>query len=78
MDPLGKMRSEVKRYIDTADEKVVKMVHAMLEVDAKDDWWDTMPDEIKQEVEEAIVQADQGQVLTHQQVKEKYAQWFIK
>jgi len=30
------MRNEVKKYIDSADEKVVKMVHAMLEVDADD------------------------------------------
>ena len=50
------------------------MVYAMLEVDAEDDQWNTMPNEIKQDVEAAIVQADQGLVLTHQQVKEKYAQ----
>ncbi len=41
------MRQEVKRYIETADAKVVKMMHAMLEVDADNDWWDSLPDEIK-------------------------------
>lgn len=34
MNPEKIMRNEVKKYIDTADRKVLKMVHAMLEVDA--------------------------------------------
>jgi uncharacterized protein HemY len=76
MDPVKKMRSEVKKYIDTADVKVVKMMHAMLEVDAEADWWNAMPDEIRKDVEISIRQADNGEVLTHEQVKKKYPQWF--
>jgi uncharacterized protein HemY len=72
------MRSEVKKYIDTADEKVVKMVHAMLEVDAEADWWDAMPDEVRQQVELSMKQGNSGNVLTHEQVKEKYPKWFTK
>ena len=72
------MRIEVKKYIDTADEKVVKMMHAMLEVDADRDWWDSMPDEIKRDLELSISQADSGDVLTHDQVKEKHPEWFMK
>ena len=78
MDPVKQMRSEVKKYIDTADEKVVKMVHAMLEVDAEADWWDAMPDEVRKDVELSIKQADNGEVLTHDEVKKKYPQWFTK
>jgi len=61
MDAVKEMRKQVKQYIDTADEKVVKMVHAMLEVDADADWWDTMPDTIKTDIDEAIRQADRGE-----------------
>jgi predicted transcriptional regulator len=78
MDAVKKMRNEVKKYIDTADEKVVKMMHAMLEVDAEAPWWDAMPDEVRQDVELSMKQADKGEVLTHEQVKKKYPQWFIK
>lgn len=78
MDPVKRMRSEVKKYIDTADEKVVKMVHAMLEVDAEADWWDAMPVEVRQQLEESMKQADNGEVLTHEQVKAKYPQWFTR
>lgn len=78
MSAVKKMRSEVKKYIDSADEKVVKMVHAMLEVDAEADWWDAMPDNVKADVETAIKQADKGELVSHAEVKKKYPQWFSK
>lgn len=78
MSAVKKMRSEVKKYIDSADEKVVKMVHAMLEVDAEADWWDAMPDEVRASLETAIKQADKGQLMPHEEVKKKYPQWFSK
>lgn len=72
------IREEVKRYIDHADEKVVKVEYAMLEVDADNDWWETMPDSIKKEVEEALSQADKGEVISLAEVKKKHPQWFTK
>lgn len=78
MNAVKQMRKDVKKYIDTADDKVVKMVHAMLEVDAEADWWDSMPDEVKADIEIAIKQADKGEVLTHEEVKKKHTQWFTK
>ena len=39
MDAVKQMRLEVKKYIDAADTKVVKMVHAMLQVEKESDWW---------------------------------------
>ncbi|MFN7689336.1 MAG: hypothetical protein ACK5OP_16540 [Sphingobacteriales bacterium] len=78
MDAVKKMRRDVKKYIDTADEKVVKMVHAMLEVDADADWWDTIPKELKNDIEIALRQADKGDVLSHEEVKKRHPQWFTK
>ena len=37
MDAEKAMRQEVKKYINTADVKVVKMVHAMPELDTHND-----------------------------------------
>lgn len=71
MDAVNQMRKEVKKYIDTADEKVVKMMHAMLEVGADADWWDSMPEEVKADIEIAISQADKGEVLSHAEVKKE-------
>ena len=78
MDAVKKMRRDVKKYIDTADEKVVKMVHAMLEVDADADWWDTIPKELTNDIEIALRQADKGDVLSHEEVKKRHPQWFTK
>ena len=65
---LKELRQEVKKYIDHADEKVVKMVFAMLETDAEESWWADMPDEIKADLEESIAQSQRGQTMTHEQV----------
>ena len=62
MNPEKIMRQEVKKYIDTADVKVVKMMHAMLEADADNDWWDTMPDKVKADVDAALTESKKGQV----------------
>ena len=78
MDTSKKMREEVKKYIDTADDKVVKMVHAMLEVDADADWWETVPDSVKEQVELSLQQSESGEVLSHEEVKAKHPQWFSK
>ena len=38
MDAIKQLRKEVKEYIDAADAKVVKMVHAMLEAEKETHW----------------------------------------
>lgn len=80
MDSIEAMRKEVKEYIDTADEKVVKMMHAMLEVDAEEDtdWWDTMPDEVKADIDKAIREADEGKLIPHEEVMKFLQKWLVK
>ncbi len=36
------LRRETKKYIDYADIKTVKIIHAMLEADQENDWWDDL------------------------------------
>lgn len=78
MDSAKTMRYEVKKYIDTADIKVVKMMHAMLEVDADNDWWDTMPDKVKADVEEALNESEKGQVTPHAEIQKRHKKWLAK
>jgi site-specific recombinase XerC len=72
------IRQEVKKYIDTADMKVVKMMHAMLEVDADNDWWDTMPDKIMADVEAALIESEKGQTIPHAEIQKRYKKWIVK
>ena len=78
MNPEKIMRQEVKKYIDTADVKVVKMMHAMLEADADNDWWDTMPDKVKADVDAALTESKKGQVTPHAQIQKRYQKWLVK
>ncbi|MGN6341690.1 MAG: hypothetical protein ACTHML_12040 [Ginsengibacter sp.] len=79
MNDVEALKNEVKKYIDRADEKVLKMVHAMLEVDAgENDWWDEIPDSIKKEINEAVEDLDNGKGISHEDVKKMHPQWFLK
>lgn len=78
MDEVAILKKQVKKYIDTADEKVVKMVHAMLEVNAENDWWDDLSEDLKKEINEAIKELEKGKGIPHEKVKKMYPQWFQK
>ena len=78
MDAVKQMRKEVKQYIDSADEKTVKMMHAMLEVQQEDDWWDELPVEVQKEVDKALAELDKGKGIPHEQVMKKYKKWFTR
>lgn len=74
------IREEVKQYIDRADAKLVKMIHAMLSVDADTEshWWTSMPDNIRAEVEASLSESERGEVMSHEEVMQKYPQWFTR
>lgn len=72
---LQKMRREVKRYINTADEKVVKMMYAMLEDDAKKDWWDDLSVDAKASINRGLQDIKEGRVKPHDEVMKKYKKW---
>ncbi len=72
------MRKKVKKYIDEADDHVVKMVYSMLEADRKDDWWDDLPKEVQNSIDKAIAQLDAGKGIPHEEVMKKYKKWFTK
>lgn len=78
MNPVKVMRQEVKKYIDTADEKVVKMIHAMLEVDSDTGWWNSIPDNVKADVEAAIQESENGDTIPHEEIQKRYQKWLAK
>lgn len=72
------LRKQVKVFIDEADDKTVKMVYALLEAEHQYDFWDELPDHVKAGIEEGIAQADAGQLISHEEVMEKYKKWLSK
>lgn len=72
------MRQEVKKYIDNADPKVVRMMHAMLEADAENSWWEAMPDDVRADVEAALKESEGGSVIPHEEIQKRYQKWLAK
>lgn len=58
MEEIMSLREEVKTMIDKADEKTIRMMYAMLEVDADNDWWNELNDEEKKEMDTAIEESE--------------------
>ena len=78
MDSIKILRDEVKKYIETVDAKVVRMMHAMLEVDAGSGWWDSLPDEIRADAEAALAESENRDVISHAEIQKRYKKWLVK
>ena len=76
------MRKKVKKYIDEADDHVVKIVYSMLEADREDDWWDDWWDDLPLSVKKSILKAEkelkEGKGIPHEVVMKKYSKWLTK
>lgn len=75
MDEVTVMKNQAKKYLDNADEKTIKMVFAMLEVDAQKDWWDEISDSAKNSIERGLKDIEMGKVTPHKEVMKKYKKW---
>jgi predicted transcriptional regulator len=69
------LKKQTKKYIDTADEKVVKMIYAMLQVNAETDWWDNTSDAAKTSIQKGLKDAAAGRTKSHKEVMKKYKKW---
>ena len=44
----------------------------------EDDWWDKIPENIKDEIIKSIKDLDKGKGVPDEEVKKLYPQWFLK
>jgi hypothetical protein len=66
------LRNKVKKYIDEADDHVVKMIYSMLETDRSDDRWDDLPKPVQNKIDKAIKEMDDGRGIPHEVVLKTY------
>jgi len=69
------LRKSVKKQIGHADEKSLKMVRAMLEVEEEHDWWDDLSNAAKASIEQGLKDAEEGKLTPHKEVMKKYKKW---
>ena len=74
----AEIRKKVKKYIDEADDHVVKMVYSMLEADREDDWWDELPPAVQKSILKAEKELREGKGIPHEVVMKKYSKWLTK
>ena len=75
-DEIKDLRKEVKKIINHADVKTVKMIYAMLEVEQGEDWWDKLPKKVQTEIDRSLADLDNKKGISHDQVMKKYSKWF--
>ena len=69
------LRNSVKKQIDVADERSLKMVRALLEAEEEYDWWDDLSDEAKSSIEQGLKDVEEGKLTPHKEVMKKYKKW---
>ena len=72
------LRKEVRKYINKADHKSLRMVKAILEIEQEEEDWDDLPVELQNMITEGIKEADEGKGIPYEEVKKKYPQYFGK
>ena len=75
MDEVTILKIKAKKYLDNADEKTIKMIYAMLEVDAQNDWWEDLPESAKDSIQRGLRDIENGKVTPHKEVMRKYKKW---
>lgn len=75
MDEITILKNQAKKYLDSADEKTIRMVYAMLEVDSEKDWWDDLSADAKKSIERGLDDIKKGKVTSHEEVIKKYKKW---
>ena len=72
------LKKEVKKYIDHADDRMLKAVRAMLQSDQEENWWNVISDEEKEAIEAGLKEMEEGKTIPHEDVMKKYSKWLTK
>jgi len=72
------LRTDLHNMIDEiTDRSVLNAVKTLLsdKSTANPDWWMTISEDERVEIEQGIAEAERGEVINHEEVMEKYKKW---
>lgn len=72
------LRKQVKDLVDKADEKTLRIIYNLFEMNKQDDWWNEISKQQKTEIKEAVAEADKGKVVPHSEMEKLYRKWLRK
>lgn len=65
----------MKMLLETEDKSILKQLKAVFDSRTKSDIWDEWDDEVRKDVEEAIRQADAGELIPHSKAITMLKKW---
>lgn len=72
------LKRQVKKFVDKASDKELRMIYNLFEINKEEDWWGVISKEHQKAVKDAIEEADKGQVIPHSEMVKKYSKWLKK
>jgi hypothetical protein len=72
------LKKQVKRFVDKASEKELRMIYSIFELSKEEDWWLLISKEHQAAIKDAIEEADTDQVIPHSEMVKKYSKWLKK
>ena len=72
------LRKQVKSLVEKADEKTLRIIYNLLEMNKQEDWCNEKSEEHKSAIKEAIAEADKGKVIPHSEMGKLYRKWLKK
>ena len=70
--------TEVDEFVDNANGINLKEITDNHTSTQSNDWWEILPLNVKNDVQQALKQADKGQLIPHSTIKENYKKWLAK
>ena len=69
----------LKKIAEINNEGLILKLKAIINEDAGDtDFWDELPDDLKNEVEVATAEIEEGKFLSHNEIMKQYEKWLKK
>jgi hypothetical protein len=80
MDPMdiSTLKKTIIQKIDQANENQLLEVLSVFSEDISSDWWEEVPDEVKDAIQLSLKQSESGQVIEHDKVVKDFAPWLAK
>lgn len=72
------LKKQVRKFVDHATEKELRMIYHLFELDRQDDWWNEISRDHQKAIKEAVKEADRGKVIPHSEMVKKYRKWIKK
>jgi predicted transcriptional regulator len=72
------LKKQVKKFVENASERELKLIYHLFEINRQEDWWNEIDKDHQKQIKEAIKEADTGKVIPHTEMAKQYRKWLKK